>query len=275
MNNIGHSHNKYDDRVKATTLSTWLLSRGIASITTDEIAALLAIPKNQVPQRLSPLKKRGEIVMLANGLWAPVPPEYSTWGAPPAIDIIDSIMRFLSTNYYVGWLSAAELHGASHHAPQVFQVAVSRPIREKKVGRSTMQFYCRNHVHLTPIVEYETKNGKIPVSSREATMLDIARDIGHVGGIDNSANLIIELCETSAPDLGVINALSRHFPSSAIRRLGFLIENFTGVSEIEQLREISDNRNAAISLLDPQSRNLGTIDKRWKLKINREVIPDV
>ena len=269
------SYQSYDKRIKATELVLWLLSRVISSITTDEIAALLAIPKNQVPQRLIPLKKRGEIVSLANGLWMPVPPEYITWGAPPAIDVIDPLMKFLGADYYVGWLSASELHGASHHAPQVFQVATSRAIRTKKIGRSVLRFYHRSNILLAEIVKIESRNGVVPISSRETTMLDVTSDIEYVGGIDNAANLVIELCEASYPDISALNTLSKHYPASAIRRLGYIMERFTDVSGLEQLKLGSDERSTSTSLLDPQSANIGTLDKRWKLKINREVSPDI
>ena len=262
-------------KIKATELALWLLSRGISSITTDEIAALLAIPKEHVSQRLAPLKKRGEIVPLARGLWAPIPPEYITWGAPPALDIIDALMSYLNADYYVGWLSASELHGASHHAPQVFQVATSRAIREKKIGRSMLRFYNRDHIRLVEIVRKESRNGAVPVSSRETTMLDVASDIELVGGIDNAANLIIELCEALNPDLSTINTLSKHYPASAVRRLGYLMERFTDVSGLDQLKASSNICSASASLLDPQSANVGTVDKRWTLIINREVSPDL
>ena len=275
MNIAETNHNTQSKRIKATELALWLLSRGISSITTDEIAALLAVPKNQVPQRLMPLKKRGEIVSLARGLWVPVPPEFITWGAPQAFDIIDALMSYLNVDYYVGWLSASVLYGASHHAPQVFQVATSRAIRTKKIGRSVIHFYSRDHIHMVEIVKKESRNGVVLVSSRETTMLDIASDIEYVGGIDNVANLIIELCEASEPDIDVINTLSKHYPVSAVRRLGFLMERFTDVQGLEQLKSNSDMRNTTASLLDPQSVNIGIVDKRWSLKINREVSPDL
>jgi len=264
-----------NERVKASELPSWLLSRGISSITTDEIAALLAIPVNQIPQRLAAPRKRNEMVLLANGLWAPVPPEYMTWGAPPAIDFIDALMRRLNAGYYVGWLSAAAFHGASHHAPQAFQVAVSRAIRTRIIGRSKLQFYHRSHIGFAVTVNVESKNGAVPISNREMTMLDIAGGIGIVGGIDNAANLIIELCETTAPDFELLTTLSPHYPSSAIRRLGFLMEQFTDVPALECFKLVSDNRETSISLLDPQSPNAGKINNRWRLKINREVSPDV
>jgi len=263
-------------RIKATDLTIWLLSRGISSITTGDISVLLAIPKNQVSQRLAPLKKRGEITLLANGLWAPVPPEYLTWGAPPAIDIIDALMHHLSIDsYYVGWLSAAVFHGAAHHAPQVFQVAVTRAIRFKKIGRSIIHFYYRDHTKDVRTVFVESKNGAVPISNKETTLLDITSDVGYVGGIDNAANLVIELCEASPPDITVINDLSVYYPVSAIRRLGYIFQHFTDVKNFDKLKAVSDNRTVAVSLLDPKSKSIGCIDKYWKLKINREVCPDL
>jgi predicted transcriptional regulator of viral defense system len=275
MNNKRPLYQEPAERIKATELSKWLLSQGVSSVTTDDIAVLLAIPKNHVPQRMAAPKKRGEMVLLANGLWAPVPPEYMTWGAPPAIDIIDALMSHLDLSYYVGWLSAAAMYGASHHAPQVFQVAVLRTVREKTVGRSRLKFYQRNHVRLIEPVKKETRSGTVQVSSKETTLLDIASDIENVGGIDNAANLIIEMCETGHPDLGMIASLSSHYPASAIRRLGYMLEQFTAIAELDCLKAISSQRNKTAALLDPLSASNGHVDKNWMLKINREVEPDV
>ena len=275
MNNTTYNKQPHSERVKASELSLWLMSRGISSITTGEIAALIGVPKNQVSQRLASPKKRNEIVLLANGLWAPVPPEYLTWGAPPAIDIIDALMRHLDADYYVGWLTAAALHGASHHAPQVFQVAASRAIRTKRIGRSRIRFYHRNPIHHAAIVQIQSRSGPVSLSSREMTMLDIADGITIVGGIDHAANLIVELCESATPDMSALSALSIHYPSSVVRRLGYLLERYAGISALEQLKAISDGRETTVSLLDPQFINAGAIDPYWRLKINREVQPDV
>jgi len=275
MNNMIAAQLNNPERVKASESVNWLLSHGISSITTDELAALLGIPKNHVPQRMAALKQRREIVSPAQGLWVPVPPEYTTWGAPPAIDIIDTLMRHLKTDYYIGWLSAADLHGASHHAPQVFQVATSRAIRARTAGRSRFQFFHRAHIRQVSLIQAETKSGIVPVSSRETTLLDVANDVGIIGGIDNAANLIIELCESAEPDMITLVALSAYYPVAAVRRLGFLIENFTEMSELDGLKNACVKRNAAPSSLDPQAGPNGTVDKGWNIKVNREVSPDV
>jgi len=228
-----------------------------------------------VPQRMAALKRRREIISPAQGLWMPVPPEFMTWGAPPAIDVIDALMRHLKSAYYVGWLSAAELLGASHHAPQVFQVATSRAIRARTVGRSRFQFFHREHISKVSLIQAETKSGMVPVSNRETTLLDVANDIAIVGGIDNAANLVIELCEVSEPDIEVLVALSVYYPATASRRLGFLMEKFTEISGLAIFKTACEKRNASLSLLDPQAEPGGAIDAEWNIKINRKVSPDV
>ena len=46
-------------------------------------------------------------------------------GVLPGELFIDPMMRALGRNYYVSLLTAAAMHGASHQAPQAFQVMVS------------------------------------------------------------------------------------------------------------------------------------------------------
>jgi len=275
MNIHIESHLNNSTHIKASDVSKWLLAHGIASATTVELAALLGVPKNHVPQRMASLRRKKEIISPAHGLWFPIPPEYMTWGAPPAIDFIDILMKHLNTDYYIGWLSAAEIHGASHHAPQVFQVAVSRAVRPKNIGRSKRKFFHREHIKNVVLCRIKSKNGTVSVSSRETTLLDIANDVQMVGGIDNAANLIIDLCETEKPDIGAIIELAAHYPVTAVRRLGFLLESFSVIPELDRLADHCANRKLATSILDPQALSSGILKARWNIKINREVSPDI
>jgi len=125
-----------------------------------------------------------------------------------------------------------------------------------------------------PVTKVQMRSGEVPVSNKETTLLDIANDIEIVGGIDNAANLIIELCETE-PDMDALDTLSVHYPVTAVRRLGFLLESFTSVTGLEKLKGSSLKRETALSVLDPQAGSSGTICKDWNIKINREVSPDI
>jgi predicted transcriptional regulator of viral defense system len=274
--NISGVTNRVDNaRINARDLAAWLLSNGISVATTEQVAELLCVPKNQVSQRLTPLRKRGLIISPARGLWIPVSPEYGAWGAPPAIEIIDAIMRYMEASYYVGWLSAAALLGASHHAPQVFQVASSRMVRARDVGRSKIQFYHRSHIGAVPIIYKETRSGQVAVSAPETTLLDIASDTAISGGLDNVANIVIELCEDNAPDMGILVETAAHYPIAAIRWLGWLIEEFTEGIRVDSLCAHMESRATPPTKMLPSSPYRGRLNHRWNMYINTEVNPDV
>jgi predicted transcriptional regulator of viral defense system len=267
-------HQTAQNRIKAKELPAWLLSNGISSATTAQIVDWLHIPINHVPQRLAPLQKRGLMVSPARGLWMPVSPEFISWGAPPAIEVIDQTMKYLGTDYYIGWLSAAALYGATHHAPQVFQVATSRTIRDRNVGRSKMQFYLRSHIGSVPVIYRETRSGTATVSAPETTLLDITSDLPIAGGINNVANIVIELCEENPPDMELLVAVAALYPTSTIRRLGWLLENYTDVSGTDCLYSLSESAKKNPSKLLPTAK-AENLDNRWNLFINTQVEVDI
>jgi predicted transcriptional regulator of viral defense system len=251
------------------------LSHGTNAITTEDIAALLGIPKNQVRQRLAALRKRGEIVSPSRGLWIPVSYEFRTWGAPEALNYIDFMMDHLNTDYYIGWMSAASILGANHHAPQVFQVAVSKYVENRTVGRSNLEFYQRENVGTLPIFKYVTKTGTANVSTRAATMLSVANDMNLAAGVDNAANIIIELSDTTDNYIEELADCARQFPISALRRVGWVLENFAEASSLKDLKKISNQSDVQLSKLSKYNSYSSHIDTGWSLDINTRIEPDV
>jgi predicted transcriptional regulator of viral defense system len=261
------------DRVRAPELADWLLSRGRSSATTAELAALLAVPEDQVRRRLHSPARRGEWVSPAHGLWIPVSPEYRLWGAPEGIELVDVLMHHLGVDYYVGWLSAAEIHGAAHQAPQVFQVATSRHVRPRRVGRTRFEFFTRSAVGDIPVVEHTTRSGRARVSTREATMLDVASDLAAVGGIDNAATVIIELAGDHL-DVAALTSLAGRFPAASGRRVGWILEEFTERDDLEPLHVDLTRRAVSLSLLDSSGPAAGAVNDRWAVWVNREVLEE-
>jgi predicted transcriptional regulator of viral defense system len=115
----------------------------------------------------------------------------------------------------------------------------------------------------------------VPVSSKETTLLDEANDIAIAGGVDNAANIIIKLCEETEPDIGKIIDLSARYPVTALRRLGYILDEYLDISGLDALRDACSKHNEAPSILDPQAGSEGVINKTWNIKINREVSPDI
>lgn len=273
--NAHGSHIVSTNSVKATDLPDWLLSHGIASATTDEIAKFIDVPANQVRQRMVPLMKRSEMVSPARGLWVPVSPEYREWGGPEAISYIDELMRHLNTDYYVGWMTASSLLGASHHASQVFQVATSKTVANRVIGRSDLMFYRRSNAATLPVFRFKTKSGFAKVSTRAATMLSITNDMDLAAGPNNVTNIIIELSETDELYIPEIAGCAHLFPVSALRRLGWMLENYADEQDLSALLDISQASETKLSKLSMYDAYSGRIDKKWSLDINTRIEPDV
>lgn len=260
--------------LRASELRDWALSRGRSHLTTRQVAELLDVPQEQVRQRLAAPRGRNEWVSPARGLWVPIPPEYSTWGAPPGIELIDLLASELKFDYYVGWLSAAAIYGAAHHAPQVFQVAVSRAVRDRQVGRTRFSFHTRAGLAMRPVIDHPTVHGTAKVSTRESTALDVAHDLQLAGGIDNAATVILDLEDIAPLDRSVLIRLSESSPASAVRRLGYILDRLGGCSDLDGLARRVAQGPPTESRLTPTAGLTGPLDPRWRLRLNYDVEVD-
>ena len=264
-----------NNNTKTTEIVSWLLSNGRTAVTNNELSDIFGICENHISQRLTPLVKRNEIFSPVHGLWIPIPFEYRQWGAPEAIYYIDKMMTYLGVNYYVGWMTAAAILGASHHSSQVFQVATSKHIRNRVIGRSDCKFFQRSNVNLLPTFRHKTQTGTIKVSTRAATMLSVTNDLSNASGLDNVANIIIELSDTKEEFINEIVASAELFSISALRRLGWILENFTKVDGLDKLVLISQKSDTKRSKLSTYKNYSDCIDKKWLLDINERIDPDV
>jgi predicted transcriptional regulator of viral defense system len=257
--------------VRSPQAADWALAHGIVSMTTAEVGELLGVPASQVPQRLAAAKARREWVSPARGLWVPVAPEFRAWGGPPAVEFIAALADHLGVDYYVGWLAAAESHGAAHHAPQVTQVAVSRLVRDRQVGRVRLAFHVRSDLGRLPLVERMARSGRYNVSSPEVTALDIATDIQLSGGLDNAATVIADLANETGLDDAKLAELARLYPAAASKRIGWIVENYSESGPMDTLAVAARKLSVAPARLHPSLGFTGPLDQRWGLRINKNV----
>ncbi|WP_332902327.1 type IV toxin-antitoxin system AbiEi family antitoxin domain-containing protein [Isoptericola haloaureus] len=183
-------------------------------------------------------------------------------------------MRHLSTDYYAGWLTAAALHGAAHQAPQVFQVATSRDVRDRVVGRTRFRHRTRSHVTRVATLNWPTRSGTARVSTVETTLLDLATDVDAAGGLDNAATVLVELSENDAFHTDALVEMLGLFPAAAFRRLGWILENFGG-AELDELAARVVPLTRTPSRLDPGRPQTGPLDDRWNIRLNADVEPDL
>ncbi|MEZ4479949.1 MAG: type IV toxin-antitoxin system AbiEi family antitoxin [Dehalococcoidia bacterium] len=262
--------------VSASELADWLLARGRVAVTSADVAELLKIPIEQVRVRLNQQVRKNRFFSPARGLWIPISPEYRIWGAVPATHFIDQLMQFLERDYYVGWLSAAELHGAAHQRPQVFQVAVSAALAQRDFGRVRLRFVTRSRVNELPRVQVQTPTGHAWVSTPELTALDLVDLPRLSGGLNNATTVIMELAQERGLNPTKLHDAARAFPTATVRRLGYLLARLDTDIDLEPLRSVvASQPRVHDSPLDPRAPLRGDRDQTWNVIVNATVEPDL
>jgi predicted transcriptional regulator of viral defense system len=249
-----------------------LISRGRYSMSLEEIRSLTGLSHAAVTSGLQRLRKQRRVFSPTRGLHVVVPPEYRSWGVIPADWFIDDLMRHLDRRYYVALLSAAAYHGAAHQAPQVFQVMADGRVLDRAIERVRLRFYVSEHTADTPIEMVTVHTGLIPVSSREATVVDLVREPRASGGISNVATILTEVGELDGSALATLAA--RHGRALA-RRTGWMVDHYGSCRDLGPLRLAARLDLGEPSLLSPSGLRRGRADSTWGVRMNVAVEPDL
>ena len=184
--------------------------------------AALGVSDSAARLSLSRLARKGLIASPARGFYVILPPEYRRLGCLPADQVISALMAHSNRPYYAALLSAAQYHGAAHHRPQTFQVALSGYRRPISCGAVKVSFMTRKRLAEVPVQSFNTPRGTIQVSSVEATAVDLVGYEKRIGGLDLAATVLAELAERIEPELLVMAARTAPIPWG--QRLGYLLE---------------------------------------------------
>jgi predicted transcriptional regulator of viral defense system len=258
--------------VSMRDLPDLLISRGRYSMSLEEIRSLTGLSHAAVTSGLQRLRKQRRVFSPTRGLCVVVPPEYRSWGVIPADWFIDGLMRHLGRRYYVALLSAASYHGAAHQAPQVFQVMADGRVLDRAIERVRLRFYVSEHAAETPIDMVTVHTGSIPVSSREATVVDLVREPRAGGGISNVATILTEIGELDGSALATLAA--RHGRALA-RRTGWMVDHYGSCRDLGPLRLAARLDLGEPALLSPSGPRRGRADPTWGVRMNISVEPDL
>lgn len=254
-------------------LADHLLAQGRYTFTLAEAAAELGTTPSATRQALARLQQRKEVFSPTKSLYAAVPPEYRSWGVLPGEWFIDAMMRHLERPYYIALLSAARIHGASHQAPQVFQVtSTGPPLRDRDLGRVRLRFYRSQHLGEDKTEQIPVPTGYATVSAKETTVVDLISHYRDSGGYGNVATIIKELGELNGADLARIASRRGR---ATVRRTGWFVERFGKADELEALRQAARLDVGEPTLLDPAGPKRGKTDPDWRVRLNTQVEPDL
>lgn len=255
-------------------LDDLLISQGRYVVTSNDIEAAIGSSPN-LSGRLAALRRQLRLVSAAKGLYLVIPAEYRAWGSLPADWFIDPLMRHLGRQYYVGLLSAAAIHGASHQAPQVFQVMVDERVRARSLGRVKLRFYrsglVKEMIERRGVERRPTHTGDYSVSSAELTAIDLIEYQRDAGGLNNVATVFSEIERLQGDTLA---RLAEGRPQSVIRRLGWFLDRFRCADQLDSLAALVVRDREHPTPLEPDG-SPGAFDPRWNLLENAEIEPDL
>lgn len=276
---VNDTRQKVLDRPPAPKdLADWLLARGRHWVTTAEIANLIDIPADQVWAAAARLVKKNQLFSPTRGAYVPIPPEFRSWGAVPASHFIDALMKYLGHGYYVGYLSAAEVHGSAYQRPQVFQVLTPARLKDRIFGRVRIEFTSSAHLSHRPVITVNTPTGVMKVSSPEVTVFDLVADPRHGGGLSNIATVIAELLDTDRLSNTALAEIAGLYRVAVRQRVGWLIDSVIphvgSEFDLSALANTVGDRTEPTPL-DASGRRAGHLDDRWNILVNTDVEPDL
>lgn len=261
-------------------LKAWIEARqgcGICWFTRHLAETELGMSASAFRMAVRRLEKKNGAARVYRDFYVVVPPEHRQIGSLPADWFIADLMAYLNRPFYVGLLTAAAYHGAAHQRPEKFHVVTGVPMREISCGGVTIRFFLKQDPARTPQQSITGQTGYIPVSTPEATALDLLRHARSIGGLNHVLTVLQELGEqmdgkklVAAAELEAVRGMA------LAQRLGWLLEKAGYAGQAEALAGWVKGRNPSPAKLYPHDSVRGAVlDQRWRLWLNGEVEGDL
>ncbi len=251
-----------------------LLKRGRYSFTVEEAGEHLdkrGAALNLVLQRL---KTAGWVVPFSRGFYLALDVQHQEAGLLDPAWFVDDWARHMRMSYYVGGLSAAAYHGASHQKPMQFQVFGDRQVRSvTQPGLHLATFFKRGLAEV-PVERLKSPAGFFRVSTPEVTAYDIVAYVRCCPSLDHAATVLVELAEKIADSrLGRLAETGCRLP--ALQRLGWLLEHVNWGEKAEALHAALERQHPAWVSLETRLPSKGPRNARWHVVENTDIQPDI
>lgn len=256
------------------TLEDWiekLQAGGKYTFLRSEAVTESGLSAEAVKKALQRLARRRRIAKIKDYFYVIVPLEYLQAGATPASWFIHDLMTAMHLPYYVGLLTAAGLHGASHQQPQEFQVVTDRSVRPLLAGRTKIRFIASKYVANVSTTNIKTPTGSMRVSTPEATAVDLVRLPRIAGSLDYVATVVAELLPVlDAKRLAAAVRKIGDVPNA--QRLGFLLDRVGARRLTGALRNwIQQQEVRPVPLMSGRPVTAAKEDKRWHILVNAQI----
>lgn len=197
---------------------------GERSFTISQLIRHFNVSDNHARVALHRLMQSGDLISPAHGLYIIVPPEHQPFGAIPAEEIVPILMKYLEADYYVGLLSAAAVHGASHQKPARFQVISNKRLKHSlSFGKVEIELIYKKSLSTLPTQNLVVSTGYLKVATPELVAIDLLNYSSRVGGLNHIATVLSELIENLDAER-LINLAKETNSQYQLQRIGYILE---------------------------------------------------
>ena len=260
-------------------ISDWIHGREIRGKATFSIVdvkgAFAERPSKSINTELSRQVSRGRVQSVYRGFYVIVPVQYQLKGIVPPTYYIDSLMDYVDKPYYVGLLSAAAMHGATHQRAMKTQVMTVLPRIKASGKNSLLDWSYRQQIPEAFVMKKNAEIGTLRYSGPELTAVDLVQFASHVGGYQRVATVLAELMDSV--DMGKVDELLPFTTVATVQRLGYLLECVLSRQDqadaLFQVLKMQGSWNS-ILLNNDQARREEVPANRWHVNGNIDIEVD-
>jgi predicted transcriptional regulator of viral defense system len=260
-------------------ISDWIHSREIRGKATFSIVdvkdAFAERPSKSINTELSRQVSRGRVQSVYRGFYVIVPVQYQLKGVIPPVYYVDDLMDYVGKPYYVGLLSAAAMHGATHQRAMKTQVMTVLPRIKASGKNSLLDWSYRQQIPEAFVMKKNAEIGMLCYSGPELTAVDLVQFASHVGGYQRAATVLAELMDSV--DVGRMYGLMPFTSVTTIQRLGYLLEHVllrqNQADVLFQVLKTQESWNS-ILLSNDQNRRADAPANRWHVNGNIDIEVD-
>lgn len=260
-------------------ISDWIHSREIRGRATFSIAdvkdAFAERPSKSINTELSRQVSRGRVQSVYRGFYVIVPVQYQLKGVIPPAYYLNDLMDYVGKPYYLGLLSAAAMHGATHQRAMKTQVMTVVPRIKASGKNSLLDWNYRQEIPEAFVMKKNAEIGTLRYSGPELTAVDLVQFASHVGGYQRVATVLAELMDSV--DMEKAGELLRFTTVATIQRLGYLLECvLSRQDQADALFQVLKEQGTwnSILLSNVQNRWDGAPANRWHVNGNIDIEVD-
>jgi len=251
----------------ATEYIRTLLQQGRYTFTKIEADAVLGGARC-AQEALLRQQQRGWVFSPSRGLYVIIDPPHQLLGALPIEWFIEEWASFLGFRYYIGGLTAAQIHGAAHQKPQHIYVIADHRIPEYRHNTLHVIFLYKKLILPEAWEQRVSPAGYYRVSTPEMTAYDLLRYPTACPSLDLAATVYAELGEHITPET-LATLVTSGGETAVLQRVGWLLDA-TGWGKLTApLAQALASRRRTWRPLRTDRPTVGyPRDERWRLIIN-------